>query len=69
MGNTINWRDYLPTWLPGEQVTVAAAGRTWSGVVERAGRGRFGEPFVEFTDGRSVDWRNDDPVTVTVEGK
>lgn len=69
MGRVIDWRESLPTWLSGRQVTVATADHTWSGEVESAGRGRFGQPFVEFTDGRSVDWRNDDPVTVTVEGQ
>jgi hypothetical protein len=63
----VDWRDGLPTSLGGKQVTVTVGDRTLSGVVELASWSRFGQPFVEFEDGTSIDWRYDDDATVTVE--
>ena len=69
MARNIEWRDGLPTWLGGKRVTVTVGDRSLSGVVELAAWGRFGEPFIEFEDGTSIDWRHDEDATVTVEGE
>lgn len=63
----INWRDGFPNWIGGRHVTVTVGDKTLSGVVELASRGRGAQPFIEFDNGTSIDWTNDDDAKVTAK--
>lgn len=70
---TRHWSTVELDKLIGERVTVSAPvtaypyRREASGTVAYASVGRAGRPFVEFTDGTSVDWSRDDDVTIRLK--
>ncbi len=55
--------------LVGRLVAVRVRGGRYRGVVTEAGIGRFGQAFVAFDDGSSVEWsRESEPASVFVYG-
>ncbi|MFF0822455.1 hypothetical protein ACFYUR_19000 [Micromonospora haikouensis] len=66
---TVDWRHGFPAWLYGKHVTVTTNTRQASGEVSIATRSRFGQPFIEFEDGSSIDWHDDEHATITLTAK
>ncbi len=64
---TRNWSTTELGNLVGRLVAVRVRGGRYRGVVTEAGIGRFGQAFVGFDDGSSVEWsRESEPASVFV---
>jgi hypothetical protein len=64
---TRQWSTAELGWLVGRHVAINVSGSEYAGVVAEAGIGRSGCPWVQFEDGKTVDWHRDtDKTTISV---